>query len=716
MRNADTLQASEPKRTFTPRNTVLTAIGFATAVMLHSGVTQAADFTVQSGQTVGSQTLNTPGDRGTINAGGTINSAGDAVGDVGAVDNLSVFNFGTIISNSDGIEIDGANALIRNDGVITSRLDGIDADGNNSTIINNGSITVTTSSDGIEANGSSGHTITNNGTITVQGNGDGIDVDDNNSVTNNGTINAGDNGIEADDNNTISNSGQINATDDGINADNNNTISNSGTIISTTEHGVDVDNNSTIINTGTIISRVNDGILINNGTVSNSGLIQGVTGIDNSNNGPDDLTVTNSGTIIGTGGNAILFRTGNDTLTLQPGSNIQGAINFGGGTDTLNVENGLSIVSTFTNGPEVLNVNGAPFARVSNQIAVIDPTLFSVSDEIVTDLTNGIHNAIHGRLGRFGRGGFPGSSSLTALRAARMSLGARDASLSDDDVTTESAGLQGWAHGFGAYRDQDGDGVFRDTRHTTAGLVSGVDKLIARNTVAGLFIGGSISRVEHRQGTQDEDVDSFFVGAYARATVGRLAFDLMLTGGLTAHERDRQVANNLAVGGLQTARADYDGMFISPEIAISYHQRWTRTIAFQPSVRLRYTGLFLDGYAETGAADNFTVSDRDIHQLQGRLQFAFPMQYAFEGKRIRFVPRFGIAARSIDGDDTINASLLGQSIVFDHGGDDDIMSGFAGADLTIQYGDSLTVFSTLEANVDDDSHHLVGHVGVRIKF
>ena len=759
MRYSKTLDTSEQRRKSTRRPGWASAIAFGAALMLHSGGAQAADFTIQAGQTVGPQTLNTPGDRGTINAGGTINSGGsDGVGDVGAVDNLSVFNFGTITSNLDGIQIDGDNAIIRNDGIITSQQDGIEVNGDNSNITNNGTITVTTTNDGIEANNSSGHTITNNGTITVQGNGDGIDVDDNNTVTNTGTINAGDNGIEARNNNTITNSGTINASDEGINANNNNTITNSGTInasddginannnntitnsgtinssddgisannnntivnagtiVSSTQQGIDADNNSRIVNSGTIISQTNDGILINNGSIVNSGLIQGVTGIDNSNSGGDDLTVTNSGTIIGTGGNAILFRGGSDVLTLQPGSNIQGTINFGGGTDSLNVENGLSIVNTFANGPEVLNTNGAPFARIGNQIAVLDPTLFSVSDEIVTDITNGVHNAIHGRLGRFGRGGFPKTSSVSALGAARMSLGAQSRSASDGTATDQNAGMQGWVHGFGAFRDQDGDGASMDTNHYTGGLVSGADKLISRNTVAGLFIGGSISKVEHRFDGQDEDIDSVFIGAYARTTIANLAFDIMLTGGITSHERERQVANNLAVGGLQTATADYDGQFISPEIAVSYTQRWNRYIAFQPSVRFRYTGLFLDGFAESGAADNLAVTDRDIHQLQGRLQFAFPMQYEFGGRHIRFAPRFGIAMRSMLSDETINATLLGQSIVFDPGGDDRTTSGFVGADLTVRPSDRLTIFGTFEANVDDESHHLVGHVGMRFKF
>jgi len=139
-------------------------------------------------------------------------------------------------------------------------------------------------------------------------------------------------------------------------------------------------------------------------------------------------------------------------------------------------------------------------------------------------------------------------------------------------------------------------------------------------------------------------------------------------------------------------------------------------MAFQPSVRLRYTGLFLDGYAENGAAGNLTVSDRDIHQLQGRLQFAFPMQYLLDGKHVRFAPRFGIEVRSVIDGENVNATLLGQSIIFDPDGQDEVVSGFAGADLTVQYNPSTTFFGTFEANTDDDSYQLSGHAGARIRF
>ena len=373
------------------------------------------------------------------------------------------------------------------------------------------------------------------------------------------------------DDHTFINNGSITSTvNDGVRLDLRNNVTNNGSIIGN-RFGLNVNDDNVIVNNGFISGQTRAGLKARfRNTIINTGLIQGDQGVNNSGS----LTLTNSGTIIGTGGTAIRFGNGAGTLNLQPGSNIQGAITFGNGTDTLNVANGLSIVNTFGGGPEILNTNGAPFVRIGDQIAVLDPTMFSASDEVITDITNGIHNAVHGRLGRFARGGFPVVTSSSALGAGRTSLGGNGSA--KGDATPYSTGLQGWAHAFGGYRNHEGNGPSVDTQHLTGGLVTGADKLIARSTVAGVFIGGSITNVEHLHDAQEEDVNSLFVGLYASMGAGSYTFDMMLTGGITEHDRERQVANNLAAGGVQNATGDFDGAFISPEIALSHSTPWSR--------------------------------------------------------------------------------------------------------------------------------------------
>ena len=95
-------------------------------------------------------------------------------------------------------------------------------------------------------------------------------------------------------------------------------------------------------------------------------------------------------------GTAIRFLGNNrpDTLTLRPGSIIEGRIRLGGGTDTLNVINGLNLASSFQGGPEIINTNGAPYAVSGRQVAVVDPTGFAMQDEVIIDLTDNVSNSV----------------------------------------------------------------------------------------------------------------------------------------------------------------------------------------------------------------------------------------------------------------------------------------------------------------------------------
>lgn len=126
---------------------------------------QAADFTLNAGNSpAGAQTLTT-GETGTIETTGSlsINSAGGAVQSATGIttsdDNVTITNNGTILVNTNaaaisvsfGIYIGGDNATITNNGTITTTATagttalstGISINGNNATITNNGTITTT---------------------------------------------------------------------------------------------------------------------------------------------------------------------------------------------------------------------------------------------------------------------------------------------------------------------------------------------------------------------------------------------------------------------------------------------------------------------------------------------------------------------------------------------------------------------------------------------
>lgn len=178
-----------------------------------------------------------------------------------------------------------------------------------------GDINSSDTDEGIHLNDN--NTISNNGTI--QNVDDGIEVNDNNTITNNGLIDVENKGIIANDNNVIVNAaGATVRTDDGdaIDVNDGNTITNDGTIDSSDDDAIVVEDRNTVINNGDIfadyegIEGEDNNTLINNGTItSNQHGMEGEDGNEIINNGSivsddedginvdDNNIVTNNGDI-----------------------------------------------------------------------------------------------------------------------------------------------------------------------------------------------------------------------------------------------------------------------------------------------------------------------------------------------------------------------------------------------------------------------------------
>ena len=172
----------------------------------------------------------------------------------------------------------------------------------------------------------------------------------NGDIINSGKIIGGGSGIAVDDIGTFtgnvinSSSGTISASGAGISISDSRTfignVSNGGLITAGT--GIVVGCSCGITNfTGDIVNSGNinatrTGILIQSistfaGGVTNTGTVSGASGIVIL--GTSSVSIFDSGTIIGSGGTAIQFASGTNTLTLGPGFNIQGNV-LGAGADT----------------------------------------------------------------------------------------------------------------------------------------------------------------------------------------------------------------------------------------------------------------------------------------------------------------------------------------------------------------------------------------------
>ena len=620
--------------------------GVALCALLVPEVALASSFTIVNGQTVTTtQTLSTTGDVGTVLQGGTINApAGDGI--ISNANGVTINNAGSVTtSGSNGINVNIKNSnTVINSGTTTGGFYGIYVQGNFNSITNSG--TATSAFYGISAFGIA-NSITNSGTAT--GGFYGIYYQDNTNapitITNSGTATGGTYGISASGSNiTITNSGTVTGGTFGLSANG---------------------SNQTITNSGTI-----------------KGGTFGISAFGTAN------TITNSGTIIGGTASVLMSGTTNNTLNLLAGSNIQGNLALGAG-NFLNIGPGLNSAFAYT-GTLNLNTFGAPFVTSGGVVAVIDPTGFSAQNEMLTDLTRGISNTVDGRLASARTQGMPNSMTMNGTTISATA----DAPAGPNTVM--------WASGFGNYRNQKSGGANAGFNNGLGGLNLGFDGEIADGTRAGGFIGAALSNFATIGGSQNINTNSYFGGAYAGFTGSSHFLNLSLTGGRSNQASDRTVANNLVVGGIEHATANYGGFFISPSATLGTDLHRNSGI-LTPSVRARYAGMFLDSYTESGSAANLSVAARNVNVVDLRAQLAFaPTPVMKDNGTFSTVLRVGADGVFTSGN-KVDSVLLGQALSFNVGNNATTVRGFVGLDMTYATHHGSRYFFAAEAGYDTSS-------------
>jgi len=247
---------------------------------------------------------------GITNAG--LITAGDTFGiyvtDIVRTFTGNISNSGTISAAFFGIDVFSVatfNGDITNSGTVSAGFIGVGASivtHFTGDLVNSGKITGGTAGMEVDNIGTFTGNVINRGSGTISASGAGISISDSRTfignVSNDGLITAG--------------TGIVVGCSCGITNFTGNIV-NSG-IINATRTGISVQNISTFA-----------------GGVTNTGTVSGASGIVIS--GTSSVSIFDSGTVIGSGGTAIQFASGTNTLTLGPGFNIQGNV-LGAGSDT----------------------------------------------------------------------------------------------------------------------------------------------------------------------------------------------------------------------------------------------------------------------------------------------------------------------------------------------------------------------------------------------
>jgi outer membrane autotransporter protein len=147
-----------------------------------------------------------------------------------------------------------------------------------------------------------------------------------------------------------------------------------------------------------------------------------------------------------------------------------------------------------------------------------------------------------------------------------------------------------------------------------------------------------------------------FIGVAGIYDAGLVNVNFGLTTGLLKHSHDRFVNDNEVTNGEDHAKANYDSMFIAPEIGVSKKIK-SNGITFSPKANVRYNYQSVDGYTETGSNSNATVKSLDVGLVETNLELAGTKSL----NKSSYTIKTGYLNRQSVGDHKATVTMIGQT-------------------------------------------------------
>jgi hypothetical protein len=621
----------------------------------------------------------------------------------------SIINYGAITGDEVGIDVTDLTSLINSGSITGTNDEGVYLDGGTlGSLYNSGSITG--ASDAVSARFIT--MLTNTGSIT--GGVDGVFAQTITSLINSGAITGTTNdGIAAESLTSLTNDGSITGGDDGIDIHYITDLINNGSITGQDE-GVKTSEITLLTNNGTITgggSSEQSGIDADFGTIANNGLIQGGIGIEFDRKDDVDVTnpgnskVTNNGTIkstSGASGIAIDFQqTGSDTLTLGANSVMVGSVAWDGDDDTLNLVSNVSNVIKFSNLPDTINNQSNFVVFDGTTLIQVDTTFLASIDDVIGATSNSVNNAVSNQLNDAVFG-----NSSTQAQAYN--------SVNGDGVKSV------WNSNWFSYNQLDTSNNISDDTTQSMGSLFGIDRTNQIGTKYGAYAGFGISHTKVGSTFSHEiDADSLIFGVYSQFETHDLNGAINLQAGQVHFDSARMIANATTASGVETASANYDSFYFAPNLNLSKEIIRKDGFSLIPSLSLGYTGLYVDGYSETGSSANASIASRTIHQLQARAKLGARFDWVSDNEvGYVFMPYAGLEGRIASGDiDQVTGTVAGTTTSFNPGGDKNTGAAFAGLNINAKLSETARFESAVEAKYDSSNQFAVtGSWGVKFKF
>ncbi len=434
-----------------------------------------------------------------------------------------------------------------------------------------------------------------------------------------------------------------------------------------------------INNSGTIsgsASAISNGGTITTLRNSSTGVIAGIS------NSGTITTLTNFGTI-GTINNSGTI----GTLTVLAGAQFSGGIINSGTIGTLNV----SVAPASANFDAL---GGSAPVITGNQPGTINQTFSAPTNSVFVSVggrTVGIDTSGFGANGQSIRQVTGSISRLANTNGLIQSIGAKIAMQNADPYATTSdlcadgapapAGKVGnsdfWIRGFTGRNKLDATAGSVDYINTYSGGAVGIERDWSEGVRAGAFIGAGATDNNLGGGLGGSAADLIFMGGYATKVMGTFFAKVGLTGGRGNNTGTR----NIAAATPETALADYDSWYLSPEASVGkvydLGQRLGGTFTMTPVLTVRYVYAHQDGYTETGATNNLTMNDSHSTTVEERaeLKFTYATE-AFGDYRMKLNASVGGLGQQ-NGGGAMSGALLGAPLSFATPGNQNF-TGFVG--------------------------------------
>jgi outer membrane autotransporter protein len=281
-----------------------------------------------------------------------------------------------------------------------------------------------------------------------------------------------------------------------------------------------------------------------------------------------------------------------------------------------------------------------------------------------------------------------------------------------------ASGVAAWSQGFAGERQQQAEGAMLASTNSVYGGTIGVDRPFGSNLRLGAFVGAGYGRLGVDLNSQTIDTDYVFGGGYGRFDWSSHFLDFAISTGHTANASTRLVADNASPSGFDTATASYGGWYVSPELAYGVRLPLAANMMLIPIARVRYLGAALDGYTESGSAQDLSVAGRFVNDVEERFELDLARIDASNPVGvIKTTVKAGVLGLERLGDTTVNTVLIGQSLAFAAPGEKVTAGGFAGIDLDYRITTTVSLFASGEGALMTDGG-VVGTVkgGARMVF